>query len=154
MNATENTPQILATFESVRRFSFEQKRQAAYSEQAVNAFLDAVLDFKSMLADKTAKINDIVTRVEAITWLQLTDNETLMLVNDLVSQLKDLRSSLVRQYLSLDFLRKKGVAKTEIKAFKASIDDLLDVAADLESRFFYLPKIEGFEETSRELSLL
>lgn len=52
------------------------------------------------------------------------------------------------------FLRKKGVAKTEIKAFKASIDDLLDVAADLESRFFYLPKIEGFEETSRELSLL
>lgn len=154
MNATENTPQILATFESVRRFSFDQKRQAAYSEMAVNAFLDAVLDFKSMLADKTAKINDIVTRVEAITWLQLTDNETLMLVNDLVSQLKDLRSSLLRQYLSLDFLRKKGVAKTEIKAFKASIDDLLDVASDLESRFFYLPKIEGFEETTRELSLL
>ena len=42
----------------------------------------------------------------------------------------------------------------EIKKFKAATDDLKDVAADLESRFFFLPNISDFQETTKELSLL
>ena len=77
-----------------------------------------------------------------------------MSINDLISSIRDLHSSLLRQYISLGFLRSKGIAKEEIKGFKSSIDDLKDVAADLESRFFFLPNISGFQETTKELSLL
>ena len=77
-----------------------------------------------------------------------------MLTNDLISAAKDLHSSLVRQYISLDFLRKKGVAKEEIKEFKTSIDELKETYQDLESVFFYLPEMPEFVETTKQLSLV
>ncbi len=56
--------------------------------------------------------------------------------------------------ISVNVIRSKGIAKEEIKNFKSAIDDLKDVASDLESRFFFLPKIPDFQETTKELSLV
>ena len=82
------------------------------------------------------------------------DEECLMLINDLISSAKDLRSSLIRQYVSLGFLKKKGIAKEEIKDFKNSLDELKETYQDLESVFFYLPEFSGFTETTKQLSLV
>ena len=95
-----------------------------------------------------------IEKIEEITWFNDLDNDTLMSINDLISSIRDLHSTLLRQYISLGYVRSKGIAKEEIKRFKASIDDLKDVAADLESRFFFLPNISGYQETTKELSLL
>ncbi|MDE3211730.1 MAG: hypothetical protein KGM98_00740 [Bacteroidota bacterium] len=54
----------------------------------------------------------------------------------------------------MNSIRSKGIAKEEIKKFKTSIDDLREVASDLESRFFFLPRISDFQETTKELSLV
>ena len=145
---------ILETFENVRKFSFEEKKESAYDEVRMNKLLDKILEFKKVYNNKTHKINSIVEKVEQITWFNNLDTDSLMSINDLISSIRDLHTSLLRQYISLNFIRSKGIAKEEIKEFKAAIDDLKDVASDLESRFFFLPNIIDFQETTKELSLV
>ncbi|MCA1751477.1 MAG: hypothetical protein LC670_06730, partial [Flavobacteriales bacterium] len=65
-----------------------------------------------------------------------------------------LHSSLLRQYISLGLLRKRGIAKEEIKGFKNSIDELKESFEDLESVFFFLPEMPEFVETTKRLSLV
>jgi hypothetical protein len=145
---------ISETFENVRKLSFEEKKESAFDEAKINKLLDKILEFKKVFTDKTTKINSLVEKIEQITWFSNLDNDALMSVNDLISSIRDLHSSLQRQYISLNFIRSKGIAKDEIKNFKASIDDLKDVAADLDSRFFFLPDISHFQEITKELSLV
>jgi hypothetical protein len=145
---------ISETFENVRKLSFEEKKESAFDEVKINRLLDAILELKKIYADKTITINSLVEKIEQITWFSDVDNDSLMKINDLISSIRDLHSSFLRQYISLNFFRSKGIAKEEIKNFKASVDDLKDIASDLESRFFFLPDIDGFQETTKELSLV
>ncbi len=145
---------ISETFENVRKLSFEEKKESLFDEVKINKLLDKILEFKRMFTVKTNKINSLVEKIEKITWFNNLDNDSLMSINDLISSIRDLHSSLLRQYISLNLLRTKGIAKEEIKNFKASINDLKDIAADLESRFFFLPNITDFQETTKELSLI
>lgn len=154
MDCLEYKPKIAETFEKVRVLSFKEKKECIFDETQINNLLDKILDFKKRFTEKTNRINSLVEKIEEITWFNEIDNENLMSINDLISSIRDLHSSLLRQYISLGFLRSKGIAKEEIKSFKASIDDLKDIAADLESRFFFLPKITSFQETTKELSLI
>ena len=153
MDFLTNTPIISETFETVRKFSFEEKKEAAYDESKVNEFLDKVLEFKISMATKTDKINSLIETLEQITWLNNLENDSLILINDLISAIRDLRYSLLRQYISLTFIRSKGIAKEEFKKFKLAIDDLKEVANDLESVYFFLPNNSEFKEITKELSL-
>jgi len=146
--------EIERTFSSVRSFSFQEKKSSMLDEEKVNAFLDAILEFKTGLEEKTEKIYDINERIEKITWFNDLDETCLMLLNDLISSAKDLRSSLIRQYVSMNDLRKKGIAKEAIKDFKNSIDELKEAYEDLESVFFFLPEMPDFKETTSKLSLV
>ena len=154
MDSLNYIPKISATFETVRKFSFEQKQEASFDEEKINNFLDKILDFKQVFSAKTEKINSLVEKIEQITWFNNPDSDSLILINDLISSVRDLRSSLLRQYISLNFIRTKGIAKDEIKNFKTAIDDLKEIASDLESIFFFLPNISEFKETTKELSLI
>ena len=153
MDFLTNTPIISETFETVRKFSFEEKKEAAYDESKVNEFLDKVLEFKISMATKTDKINSLIETLEQITWLNNLENDSLILINDLISAIRDLRYSLLRQYISLTFIRSKGIAKEEFKKFKLAFDDLNEVANDLESVYFFLPNNSEFKEITKELSL-
>ena len=154
MKVISHKAEIENTFSSVRTISFNEKKSPLLDEEKVNAFLDAIIEFKKMLIEKTQTINAINERIEKLTWFNDLDDDCLMLVNDLISTTKDLRSTLVRQYISMNFLRKKGIAKEEIKDFKNAIDVLKEVYEDLESVFFFLPKIPAFVETTKQLSLV
>ena len=105
-----------------------------------------------MLYIKVDKIID--ERIEKLTWFNTVNEECLRLINDLISSIKDLHSSLVRQYVSLNYIRSKGIAKEEISNFKSAIDDLKDSYQDLESVFFFLPEMPDFKETTKQLSLI
>lgn len=145
---------IINTFSNVRSFSFEEKKVPLLDEERMNTLLDAILDFKSGLKDKTERIYDINEKIESISWLNDLDEECLMILNDIISSAKDLRTSLIRQYISMNYFRKKGIAKEEIKDFKNSIDELKESYEDLESVFFFLPKMPDFKETTQKLSLV
>jgi len=114
---------------------------------------DAILDFKKVYTVKTNKIKTLVEKIEQITWINNVGNDSFKSINDLISSIRDLHSALLRQYISLNFIRRNGIAKEEIKIFKDSINDLKDVVADLDSRFFFQPNTPDFQETTKELSL-
>ncbi|ARV08286.1 hypothetical protein BTO05_01010 [Winogradskyella sp. PC-19] len=154
MECLSHKSKIKDTFSSVRDFSYSEKRNPMSEDAMNNQLLDAILDLKSSIKNKTKRIYEVNHNIEKLTWFNDLDEECLMLTNDLISAAKDLRSSLIRQYISLDFLRKKGIAKEEIKDFKNSIDELKETYQDLESVFFYLPEIPEFVETTKQLSLV
>lgn len=154
MEGSSYKSEIVDTFSNIRSFSFQEKKAPLLDEERINLLLDAILDFKSGLIEKTDKIYKMNERIEKITWFNDLDEETLMLLNDLISSAKDLRTSLIRQYISMNFFRKKGIAKEEIRDFKNSIDELKESYEDLESVFFFLPEIPDFVETTSKLSLV
>jgi hypothetical protein len=78
-------PQILETFQQVRNFSFEEKRESVIDEIKMNKFLDSIIDFKQSLKIKTDKIEEIIENTEKITWFNNLDDDSLLIVNDLVS---------------------------------------------------------------------
>ena len=47
MDSATYKPQILETFENVRNFSFEEKKEAVMDETKMNNFLDRMIDFKN-----------------------------------------------------------------------------------------------------------
>lgn len=149
MEALEFESKIEETFKEVRSFSFREKR-----EPNIDGFLDAIIDVKSRLAEKTSKIIEIADRMEEITWLTGIDEERLLLLNDLISAAKDVHSTLIRQYVALNDWREKGIAKNEIKSFKSAIDTLKETYEDLESVFFFLPEMPDFVDTTKKLSLI
>lgn len=146
--------EISDTFYNVREFSFHEKRESLYDEEKVNTFLDAIIELKNSLDKKNNTINDLIEKIEKLTWYDNLDNDCLMLINDLISSIKDLHSTLIRQYISLDNIRSKGIAKEEIKEFKLAIDDLKETYQDLESVFFFLPELPAFKETTTLLTLI
>lgn len=154
MNSAAFKPQLIETFQNVRRFSFEVKQEAVLDEKKINHFLDKLLDFQKALTDKSLRIEILIEKIEEMTWFNDLDKDSLMLINDLISTIRSLHLSLTRQYVSLNPVRIQGLAKSEIKNFKGVIDDLKDVANDLDSRFFFLPAMEQFQETTKELSLI
>jgi hypothetical protein len=87
---------IKNTVDEVRNTSFEEKLNS--SEEKINSLLDAILDFKGILEVKTGKILNLADKLEEITWFTIDDNESLMLLNDLIAQSKDLHSTLVGNY--------------------------------------------------------
>jgi hypothetical protein len=154
MDCLSHKSEISKTFSSVRNFSFEEKKVSIFDEERMNAFLDAILEFKNTFQMKTEKIIEINESIERVTWFNDLDEESLMLINDLSSSIKDLHSTLIRQYVSLNLIRSKGIAKEEIKNFKNTIDDLKENYQDLESVYFFLPEIPDFKETTKLLSLV
>ena len=154
MECLSHKSEIVDTFSNVRNFSFQEKKVPLLDEERANSLLDAILDYKSNLKDKTKRIYNVNERIEKITWFDNLDEESLMHINDLISSAKDLRTSLIRQYISMSFLRQKGIAKDEVKDFKNSIDELKESYEDLESVFFFLPEMPDFVETTTKLSLV
>ena len=59
-------PQILETFQQVRNFSFEEKKESVIDEIKMNKFLDSLIDFKQSLKIKTDKIEEIIENTEKI----------------------------------------------------------------------------------------
>lgn len=146
--------EIQKTFIAVRNASFKEKRAALMQEDGINQLLDSILEFKNRLKQKTNSLQDIIEGLEKLTWFNDLDEECYMKLNDLISLAKDLRGTLIRQYINLNIIREKDVAKEEIEAFKNTIDDLKEVYEDLESVFFFLPNMPDFQETTKRLSLI
>jgi uncharacterized protein (UPF0305 family) len=154
MECLTHKSEIADTFSSVRSFSYNEKKSPLIDQERINSFLDSLLEFRKSLKEKTETIISFNDRIERITWYNDLDEECYMLINDLISTIKDLHSSLIRQYISMNYIRQKGIAKEEIREFKNTIDVLKENYQDLESVFFFLPEISEFKETTKLLSLV
>lgn len=149
----DNKTTIENTFSEVRELSFKEKKSPSLDEEQMNAFLDAILEFQNYLSEKTNKLNHINERIDKLTWLTNFTEEELMLLNDLISAARDLHSTLIRHYCTLDNFRLKGIAKEKIKEYKLAINDLKEAFTDIEATFFLLPEIPEFVETTKLLEI-
>jgi hypothetical protein len=154
MECLESKDTINSTFEVVRDVSYTEKRLKVPTEEEINKFLDNILELQKLLGNKADKIEMVNSLLEKITWLNNINDDCLLQINTLIGVAKDFHSTLIRQYIKLNFLRSKGIAKQAIKDFKYSIDTLRDAISDLESVFFSLPNIPEYNDITKELSLL
>ncbi len=153
MECVSHKSEIVGVLNEVSNVSFREK-SSELSQEAVNKFLDAIIDFKNDLTEKSELLSDITERIEKLTWFSNLDDEELRLLNDLISSARDLHFTLIRKYTRLNYIRSKGVAKHEIKRFKRAIDDFKDVFTDLESVFFFLPNVPEFVKITKQLSAI
>lgn len=154
MECLSERERITTTVVEVREASYQDKKNLLGTEDQVNKFLDDILTLKSLLKEKTNKIETFSDKLESFTWFNDVDEECLMLLNDVIAATRDWRSTLIKQYVTMEPLRKRGIAKQEIIEFKLALDDLREICEDLESVFFHLPKCEDFVETTKQLALI
>lgn len=156
MTCSTAKDRINATVIEAREASYQAKTSSFRldSQENINTFLDNILEFKKMLSEETIEIESFTEKLEKLTWFDDIDDDCLKLLNDLIAAVRDWRGSLVRQFVKMDNLRKKGIALDEIRNFKHAIDDLREIADDLESVFFHLSKNQDFQETTKELQLV
>jgi len=154
MECAANIDTIQDAFLFIRKTSYDEKRDGINTEEQINKFLDRILELQKYLNTKSDKLEEINNKLEGLSWLNDLKESHLLSINDLIASAKDLHSILIRQYVNLNYLRSKGVAKESIKRFKQVIDDLKENIADIESIFFFLPKVPEFVETTRQLSLI
>lgn len=154
MNCAPAIDKINSTFQFIRETSFQEKKESATYEERINTFLDKILDFKKNLSERCDKVERINGSLEGLTWMSGIDDDCLMAINDLIASARELHSVLIRQYVKINSIKEKGIAKDEIHRFKACIDDLKEIVSDLDTTFFHLPNVPGFKETTKELSLI
>jgi len=140
------------TYNDVSKFSLSVKREPDNYMEKVNSYLDRINRINTYLKERTDKINNINERLEKITWFNELDDESLAQINSIISLIKDVHSYLARIYATYNDIRDSGIKKDAIKDFKNAIDDFRETSNDLESAFFNLPKIKGFNETAQKLA--
>jgi len=151
MECLTHKREILVAYKSVSDFSFQEKIK---EQKTIDDLLDNILDLKRILLEKSNKLDDIVKRMEAITWFNNIDEACKQLINDIISSANDLHTTLVEELQITRDIYSKGIAKEEINSFEASVGDLKEASEDLESVFFKLPQINEFKGITDELSKL
>lgn len=142
------------TYNNIRDFSYTEKKYPRFTEAKINFFLDAILDFKKELKEKTEEIFELTNLIEKLTWFDDIEEECLKMINEIISLSKELRHSMVRQYATMSAIRRVNIAGAEIKDFKSSIDSLKEAYETLDLVFFELPNDTEFSELNKELSNL
>lgn len=140
-------------YASIRATTYEEKIHVV-SQQDIDHFLDTINEFKNVIIQKADIINTIVETVEKISWFSDLDEDCLKKVNDIISLVRELHSVQIRKYVTLGFFMKRKIAVKEIRILKHSIDDLRDVARDLDACFFVLATMPEFVDTNKQLSLV
>ena len=73
---------ILSVYKSISDFSFQEK---IIAQKSAYALVENILDLKCMLLEKSNKLDDIVKRMEAITWFNNIDDACKLLINDIIA---------------------------------------------------------------------
>jgi len=143
------------TFETLSETSYREKKKIKIpTEDEINHFLDKILELNRLLSIKTGKINELNNLLEKISWLNDLNEDCLKQLNELLAVAKDFHSTIIRQFASLNEIRKRGIAKEATKNLKNAIDNFKENIIDLETTFFLLPNFKEFTDTTKELSLL
>lgn len=145
---------IQSTYSSIREFSFSEKTENAWNEGKVNAFLDAVLDFKQELKYRCDKIDELYEAKSKLTWLQDRNKENLQLINDIIASLKNLHSALLSQLATIQSIKAKGIAIKEIEDFELAISDIQECYDDLDYVFFRFPNNKEMQKITKKLEML
>ena len=146
--------EIQETIEEVKDFSFRERTEY-YDEERANRLLDSILDFKELLNSTTEDVCKIVESFEFLTWAGEPSEANLKQIIELLALTRDLHRTLIKRYVLFNnVLKPRSIAVKDLKTFKESLDDLIEVTDDIEDIYFVFPKMTDFVETTRRLSEL
>ncbi len=142
---------IKSVVDELESTSFAEKKAYLSQEEITNKFLDGILELKAFLTAKTNQLQSITNTVESLTWCKDVNDEELQQLNKALASAKDLRSSLIKTYISISRYKALGIAKEEINNFKAEIDDFTSAYKEVEYVFFYLPSDTEINNITNDL---
>lgn len=154
MECVSHKSEITSAFKKARDLSYQERVNPLWDESFMNEFLDQVNEKRREVVKTTKELDQLIEKLEKLTWLTVLDTPCLQLLSDLISVSKDLHISLLRQFHAMQPILSQGLLENEITVFKNTTDELLDVCLDLELVFFRLPKDQAFIEITKQLSLL
>ena len=125
-------------------------------DELINSFLDSINALKKELKKHTKQLDNINENLEVLSWATVAPHskETIDQIIPLFTKINEVHKVLIKKYLRFDALRKKGILKEELKAFKGAIDDLKEICSDLKDVYLNLPSNEEFKATTKSLSQL
>lgn len=155
MKPSEISEQVDSVIEAITIASNNASAPILTQQERVDLFLDSILSFKEKLSKTCEEIESLNPSLEELTWVQQPLSEELLPhVRRLIDSCYDLHKKYVKTYVGFKNLRQRGIAKQEIKQFKAAIDDFKDITTDLESVFFIFPNNKEFQKVTEGLKAL
>ena len=114
------------------------KSEETHSDEAlINKFLDNVVKFHQYLTKYPNHINQCVDGMEKLSWLEISKENDLKSLKNLLTSSIELHRLLVKNYIGYRNSKLLSqVANSKIKEFKTAIDDLKEVTNDLNLLFF------------------
>lgn len=146
---------IKDTINEVLDLSQKQMSEKKIREQAINKFLDHILEFQDMINEKTNSILDVNSKFSEFSrFNEAVDEECLQLIRQVLDLSIKWHQKLIRFYVDLNWIRKHNIANTAIANFKAAIDDLKEYNQDLEDLYFNIEKDDNLKSTVQEFITL
>ena len=146
---------IKDTINEVLDLSQKQMSEKKIREQAINKFLDHILDFQDMLDEKTNSILDVNSKFSEFSrFNEAVDEECLQLIRQVLDLSIKWHQKLIRFYVDLNWIRKHNIANNAIANFKTAVDDLKEYNQDLEDLYFNIEKDETLNSTIQEFVAL
>ncbi|OJV21174.1 MAG: hypothetical protein BGO21_09855 [Dyadobacter sp. 50-39] len=140
--------------ETSKNTDFENAFQALLDNPS-DENLDLINLSRANFVRSADKMKDIISKLQAITW-KLTDPtaDDLKSVSEIIfigRQLYQSSASIIESYQPLWH---KGVIIAEINEFRDTNDHLCEVLDDIESVYFKLPHLPGFNDITHKLQSL
>lgn len=140
--------------ESFRNVNFE-KMLKALLENPCDENLDLINKVRANFVGSTEAMEDIIEKLQSLTWTIVEPTpDDLKSVADIISLGRQLLKGAVSIVASYQPLWEKGVIITETNEFKEVSGHLGEVLDDIESVYFKLPDLPGFNDTTHELESL
>jgi hypothetical protein len=155
MECSTEKDHISAAAGRVKEASFKE-RQELTNEELINRLLDKILEFKSAINKKIGNVESHISSLEEITWYDINvfDEETKRLMNDVISSTKDWSDSLNKWHDKCINTLDLKIQPEELAKLKSAVEDMEDANQDLESVIFYHPNDKDFNKITDELKNL
>lgn len=140
--------------ESSRNVDFENELRALL-ENPCDENLDQINKVRASFVESSEAIEDIIKKLQSLTWtLREPTPDDLKSVSDILfvgRRLLKGSNSIINSYQPL---WQKGVIITETSEFKEVSAHLAEILDDIDSVYFKLPNLPGFDDTTHELESL
>lgn len=140
--------------ESSRNIDFENTLKALLDDPS-DENLDLINHARTNFVRSADTMKDIISKLQSLTW-KLVDPAAndLKSVSDIIFLGRQLYKSSVAIIDSYQPLWHKGVIIAETSEFRETNEHLLEVLDDIESVYFKLPHLPGFNDTTHKLQSL
>jgi hypothetical protein len=109
------------------------------NQERIDKFLDGINTIRAKLVNQTERLKKLDHLFTQVTWLDISNAEEEKLLKDVIAKSKRYHSKSIQNFATLKTtLWQKNICRSEIIAYKESLDDFEDTIFEVEQIFFSL----------------